>query len=77
MNSPIITSNDGEGAGETFIVSDKNTNDPFFGAGNKSTLGVTGQLHGESYANGFKNIYTFGPTFRAERSNTKRHLAEF
>ncbi|WP_036430136.1 asparagine--tRNA ligase [Mycoplasmopsis felis] len=77
MNSPIITSNDGEGAGETFIVSDKNTNDPFFGVGNKSTLGVTGQLHGESYANGFKNIYTFGPTFRAERSNTKRHLAEF
>ncbi|WP_036452959.1 asparagine--tRNA ligase [Mycoplasma buteonis] len=77
MNSPIITSNDGEGAGETFNVSDSNSTDPFFGKGNKSTLGVTGQLHGESYAIGMKKIYTFAPTFRAERSNTKRHLAEF
>ncbi|WP_426461544.1 asparagine--tRNA ligase [Mycoplasma hafezii] len=77
MNSPIITSNDGEGAGETFNVSDSNLDDPFFGKGNKSTLGVTGQLHGESYAIGMKKIYTFAPTFRAERSNTKRHLAEF
>ncbi|VEU70511.1 asparagine--tRNA ligase [Mycoplasmopsis glycophila] len=77
MNSPIITSNDGEGAGETFSVSDGNINDPFFGKNNKATLGVTGQLHGESYAIGMNKIYTFGPTFRAERSNTKRHLAEF
>ncbi|MGZ9796889.1 asparagine--tRNA ligase [Mycoplasma sp. 4013] len=77
VTTPIITSNDGEGAGEMFNVSDSNVDDPFFGKGNKSTLGVTGQLHGESYANVFKNIYTFGPTFRAERSNTKRHLAEF
>ncbi|WP_027121065.1 asparagine--tRNA ligase [Mycoplasma leonicaptivi] len=78
MNSPIITSNDGEGAGETFNVSDSNINsEPFFGKNNKATLGVTGQLHGESYALGMQKIYTFGPTFRAERSNTKRHLAEF
>ncbi|TDV24350.1 asparaginyl-tRNA synthetase [Mycoplasmopsis mustelae] len=77
VTTPIITSNDGEGAGETFEVSDGNKKDPFFGKGNKSSLGVTGQLHGESFANIFKNIYTFGPTFRAERSNTKRHLAEF
>ncbi|RIV16468.1 asparagine--tRNA ligase [Mycoplasmopsis gallopavonis] len=77
MNSPIITSNDGEGAGETFAVSDGNIEVPFFGKGNKATLGVTGQLHGESYAIGMNKIYTFGPTFRAERSNTKRHLAEF
>ncbi|WBP83789.1 asparagine--tRNA ligase [Mycoplasmopsis edwardii] len=77
LNSPIITSNDGEGAGETFNVSDNSTNDPFFGKGKKATLGVTGQLHGESYSLGMQKIYTFGPTFRAERSNTKRHLAEF
>ncbi|QGZ97604.1 asparagine--tRNA ligase [Mycoplasma sp. NEAQ87857] len=76
MNSPIITSNDGEGAGETFNVDDSQK-DPFFGVGNKATLGVTGQLHGESYAIGMNKIYTFAPTFRAERSNTKRHLAEF
>ncbi|WP_406613444.1 asparagine--tRNA ligase [Mycoplasma corogypsi] len=77
MSSPIITSNDGEGAGETFNVSDGNVANPFFGKGHKATLGVTGQLHGESYANAMRNIYTFAPTFRAERSNTKRHLAEF
>ncbi|MFV8470497.1 asparagine--tRNA ligase [Mycoplasma sp. VS509_3] len=77
MASPIITSNDGEGAGETFIVSDPNNEDPFFGKSKKATLGVTGQLHGESYAVGMKKIYTFAPTFRAEKSNTKRHLAEF
>lgn len=76
MNSPIITSNDGEGAGETFNVSD-GSKDGFFGKGNKATLGVTGQLHGESYAIGMNKIYTFAPTFRAENSNTKRHLAEF
>ncbi|MFV8499881.1 asparagine--tRNA ligase [Mycoplasma sp. VS424B] len=77
MASPIITSNDGEGAGETFIVSDPSWADPFFGKSKKATLGVTGQLHGESYAVGMKKIYTFAPTFRAEKSNTKRHLAEF
>ncbi|EIE41915.1 asparaginyl-tRNA synthetase [Mycoplasmopsis canis UFG4] len=77
LNSPIITSNDGEGAGETFNVADSSSTDEFFGKGKKATLGVTGQLHGESYALGMNRIYTFGPTFRAERSNTKRHLAEF
>ncbi|CCP24176.1 asparagine--tRNA ligase [Mycoplasmopsis cynos] len=77
LNSPIITGNDGEGAGETFNVSDNSSTEPFFGRNKKATLGVTGQLHGESYSLGFQKIYTFGPTFRAERSNTKRHLAEF
>ncbi|MEJ1834260.1 asparagine--tRNA ligase [Mycoplasmopsis synoviae] len=76
MNSPIITSNDGEGAGETFEVYGSEIKH-FFGKNNKATLGVTGQLHGESYAVGFKKIYTFAPTFRAENSNTKKHLAEF
>ncbi|MBU4693157.1 asparagine--tRNA ligase [Mycoplasma sp. CSL7491-lung] len=77
MNSPIITSNDGEGAGETFLVDDSSKEGNFFGKGNKASLGVTGQLHGESYALGMNKIYTFAPTFRAENSNTKRHLAEF
>ncbi|MCS4537086.1 MULTISPECIES: asparagine--tRNA ligase [unclassified Mycoplasma] len=77
FNAPIITSNDGEGAGETFEVNDSNSKNPFFGAGKKATLGVTGQLHAESYAIGFKKVYTFAPTFRAEHSNTKKHAAEF
>lgn len=76
FNAPIITSNDGEGAGETFVVNDENSKDPFFGT-RKATLGVTGQLHAESYAIGFKKVYTFAPTFRAEHSNTKKHAAEF
>ncbi|VEU77854.1 asparagine--tRNA ligase [Mycoplasmopsis columbinasalis] len=76
FNAPIITSNDGEGAGETFSVNDANAEKPFFGA-NNATLGVTGQLHAESYALGFKKVYTFAPTFRAEHSNTKKHAAEF
>ncbi|UUD34740.1 asparagine--tRNA ligase [Mycoplasmopsis caviae] len=76
FNAPIITSNDGEGAGETFVVNDDNSKDPFFGT-KKATLGVTGQLHAESYAIGFKKVYTFAPTFRAEHSNTKKHAAEF
>lgn len=74
FHSPIITSNDGEGAGEQFIINDGGK-EKFFSK--KATLAVTGQLHGESYAIGFKKIYTFGPTFRAEKSNTKRHAAEF
>ncbi|MBD5422907.1 MAG: asparagine--tRNA ligase [Mycoplasma sp.] len=74
VHTPIITSNDGEGAGEQFVVDDENK-EPFFSK--KATLAVTGQLQGESYATGFKKIYTFGPTFRAEKSNTKRHAAEF
>ncbi|MGX9340555.1 asparagine--tRNA ligase [Mycoplasma sp. 4044] len=74
VNSPIITSNDGEGAGELFVVDDENE-DMFFKQ--KATLGVTGQLHAESYALGYKNVYTFAPTFRAEMSHTSRHAAEF
>lgn len=74
MNSPIITSNDGEGAGEAFVV-DSETDKNFFLK--KATLAVTGQLHAESYAIGFQKVYTFGPTFRAEKSNTKKHAAEF
>ncbi|WP_406616844.1 asparagine--tRNA ligase [Mycoplasmopsis adleri] len=76
FNAPIITSNDGEGAGELFYVNDENKEAPFFGNKN-ATLGVTGQLHAESYALGFKKVYTFAPTFRAEHSNTKKHAAEF
>ncbi|WP_029905669.1 asparagine--tRNA ligase [Mycoplasmopsis opalescens] len=76
FHAPIITSNDGEGAGETFVVNDSNSDKPFFD-NVKATLGVTGQLHAESYALGFKKVYTFAPTFRAEHSNTKKHAAEF
>lgn len=72
--APIITSNDGEGAGEAFVVDDE-AGDMFFGR--KATLGVTGQLHAESYANGFGDVYTFAPTFRAEHSHTQKHAAEF
>jgi asparaginyl-tRNA synthetase len=85
-HTPIITANDGEGAGSMFQVTtldlnkmDKNTpidyQKDFFG---KSTfLTVTGQLEAEAYAMAFKNVYTFGPTFRAEKSNTQRHASEF
>ncbi|MXR11109.1 asparagine--tRNA ligase [Mycoplasma hyopneumoniae] len=73
FSAPILTSNDGEGAGEVFIVDDENKD--FFNK--KTTLCVTGQLHAEAYALGFKKVYTFAPTFRAERSNTRRHAAEF
>ncbi|WNM15239.1 asparagine--tRNA ligase [Mesomycoplasma ovipneumoniae] len=73
FSAPILTSNDGEGAGETFIVDDEQKD--FFNK--KTTLGVTGQLHAEAYALGFKKVYTFAPTFRAERSNTRKHAAEF
>ena len=88
VHTPIITGSDCEGAGEMFRVS---TLDPeslpktesgevdytkdFFGK--PTNLTVSGQLNGETYAMAFKNIYTFGPTFRAENSNTTRHAAEF
>lgn len=78
LNSPIITANDAEGAGENFIVTTI-TNDQyekdFFGK--KAALTVSGQLNAEAYAQAFKKVYTFGPTFRAENSNTTRHAAEF
>ncbi|MCR5467915.1 MAG: asparagine--tRNA ligase [Lachnospiraceae bacterium] len=88
VHTPLITSSDAEGAGEMFRVTTLDmdnvpkTDDgavdysqDFFG---KSTnLTVSGQLNGETFAMAFKNIYTFGPTFRAEKSNTTRHAAEF
>jgi len=71
MNTPIITGSDAEGSGEMF----KLENEDFFG---KTThLTVSGQLEAETYAMGLGKVYTFGPTFRAENSNTSRHLAEF
>lgn len=78
LNSPIITANDAEGAGENFIVTTIANNqyqNDFFGK--KASLTVSGQLNAEAYAQAFKKVYTFGPTFRAENSNTTRHAAEF
>ena len=78
VNTPIITGNDAEGAGETFTVttrSDGKYEDDFFGK--HASLTVSGQLQGEAYALAFRDIYTFGPTFRAENSNTTTHAAEF
>ncbi|MGL4647678.1 MAG: asparagine--tRNA ligase [Mycoplasmoidaceae bacterium] len=76
LSSPIITSNDAEGAGETFKVVDASDDNAFFGGVN-ATLAVSGQLHAEAYAQTFKRVYTFGPTFRAEKSHTSRHISEF
>ncbi len=78
VHTPIITGNDAEGAGNTFTVTCLDNNkyeEDFFGK--KSSLAVTGQLEGETFAMAFGKIYTFGPTFRAENSNTKTHAAEF
>ena len=88
VHTPLITGSDCEGAGEMFTVTTLDMNNlpltedgkvdfskDFF---NKNTnLTVSGQLNGETYAMAFRNIYTFGPTFRAENSNTTRHAAEF
>lgn len=78
VHSPIITANDAEGAGEAFIVttrSDAKYDQDFFGK--KASLTVSGQLNAEAFALAFRDVYTFGPTFRAENSNTTRHAAEF
>ena len=88
VNTPIITGSDAEGAGEMFKVTtldlmnipkdtDKNVDykSDFFSK--ETNLTVSGQLEAESLAMGLGNVYTFGPTFRAENSNTSRHLAEF
>ncbi len=88
VHTPIITGSDCEGAGEMFQVTTMDLNSvprkedgsidyaqDFFGKA--ANLTVSGQLNGETYAMAFKNIYTFGPTFRAENSNTTRHAAEF
>ncbi|MDR0947151.1 MAG: asparagine--tRNA ligase [Ruminococcus sp.] len=72
-HTPIITDSDCEGAGEMFSVT---AGDDFFGA-KKASLTVSGQLEGEYMATAFGKIYTFGPTFRAEKSFTPRHAAEF
>ena len=88
VHTPLITGSDCEGAGEMFRVTTLDMDNPpkredgsidysqdFFGK--ETSLTVSGQLNGESYALAFRNIYTFGPTFRAENSNTTRHAAEF
>ena len=88
VHTPILTSSDAEGAGEMFNVNafdlkkvplndEKNVDfsKDFFGK--SAHLTVSGQLNGETYATAFRNIYTFGPTFRAENSNTVKHAAEF
>ena len=88
IHTPIITGSDAEGAGEMFRVSVLDAKNPklnqegnvdfkqdFFGK--ETNLTVSGQLEAETYAQGLGNVYTFGPTFRAEKSNTTRHLAEF
>lgn len=80
LNSPIITSNDGEGAGEMFTVSTLKAGQTDFKKDffeKKANLTVTGQLHAEAFAQAFQRVYTFGPTFRAEKSNTPKHAAEF
>ena len=88
VHTPIITGSDAEGAGEMFRVTTIDPQNPplkddgsvdyskdFFGK--ETNLTVSGQLNGETFAMAFRNIYTFGPTFRAENSNTTRHAAEF
>ncbi len=78
LHAPIITENDAEGAGESFTVTtrqDSNYAEDFFAK--KASLTVSGQLAAEAYAQAFRKVYTFGPTFRAENSNTQRHAAEF
>ena len=86
VHTPLITANDGEGAGQMFQVTTLDLDrvaesgkvdyeSDFFGK--KVGLAVTGQLEGETFAMAYKKIYTFGPTFRAENSNTKTHASEF
>lgn len=80
VHTPEITANDAEGAGQTFSVltnddKGKLSETDFFGK--KASLTVSGQLHVEPFALAFRDVYTFGPTFRAEKSNTPRHASEF
>lgn len=78
VHTPVITGNDAEGAGECFTVTtrkDDNYEEDFFGK--HASLTVSGQLHVEAFAMAFRDVYTFGPTFRAENSNTTRHASEF
>ena len=78
VHTPIITGNDAEGAGEVFTVTNRDDakyEEDFFGK--HASLTVSGQLHVEAFAMAFRDVYTFGPTFRAENSNTKTHANEF
>ena len=76
VHTPIITANDAEGAGQVFhVVTDLKKPNEFFNS--SACLTVSGQLHVESFALAFRDVYTFGPTFRAENSNTNRHASEF
>ena len=76
VHTPIITSNDAEGAGQVFhVASDLKKPNEFFNS--SACLTVSGQLHVEAFALAFRDVYTFGPTFRAENSNTTRHASEF
>ncbi len=88
VNTPIVTGSDAEGAGEMFQLTTLDLNDvektddgkvnyaeDFFGK--MASLTVSGQLNAETFATAFRDVYTFGPTFRAEKSNTARHAAEF
>ena len=81
VHTPVITASDCEGAGEMFRVTtlpdDKISHDAEDFFGKRAFLTVSGQLEGEAFACALSNIYTFGPTFRAENSNTSRHAAEF
>ena len=77
VHTPEITTNDGEGAGQVFDVTTHTTKDPFEFYGRPVNLTVTGQLHVEPFALTFRDVYTFGPVFRAEHSNTVRHASEF
>lgn len=80
VHTPIITGSDAEGAGEMFRVTTLDptkTSDETDFFGKETNLTVSGQLEAETYAMGLGKVYTFGPTFRAENSNTSRHLAEF
>ncbi len=75
IHTPIITPSDAEGAGELFQLSTEGSADDFFG--HEAFLTVSGQLQVECFAQSHTDVYTFGPTFRAENSNTPRHAAEF
>lgn len=76
IHTPIITANDAEGAGQVFhVIADPKKPAEFFNA--NACLTVSGQLHVEPFALAFRDVYTFGPTFRAENSNTNRHASEF
>lgn len=75
IQTPIVSGSDAEGAGNTFSVSTDSTEGEFFGK--PVSLAVTGQLEAEAFAMGFSKVYSFGPSFRAENSNTKTHASEF